>query len=970
MTPTEKRLLTINACVGAGLTVLMVIVTGFGGLDAMERWLYDRRARDNQRFTPPTTDELVHVDIDDVSLESIGRWPWPRSVMASIVDELDRAGAEAIGLDIIFSEPQATVGQKDAQGNWVEVDHDAAFARAIKRHGNVILPVSLKPIERSDKLFDTAVEILLPDLDQTVAEVADQLDARGIIEDRDRFSHSVFYPARRRAFYLRVLEQIEANPDTTINQLHRELLPDVDILIEGTVQRVTLADQYAKARGFYAVQRYGRPAPTEDLDLPASTPELPPIPILAEQISATAFVDYIPEADGTVRSVPLWMEYDGRIFPKLGFALACAHLGIDPADPKQVVVEEGAVSLVHPIEGWTRRLPVHKAYMSRLNRRVGCLFHLPWFGPTDAWLEMYGRTSQGDVKGHMPAAFVYEIATRREKVAQNCGLIDLAVADALAPLMDPADLEAFRKRPRPPLDDVEARYAEIESVVRQMKEAQLYDEFLAVPENAEAIKAYFKEIGLDGTDPDSQAARQSFFAVRTFALIKKELDILQVQIREKEAELKKRVEGKSILVGMTATANVDIVTTSIHNECPGVLAHGVLFNAIVTEDTWTPTPASVALILTLVIGLLTTAVSAWLSPSRALAAAGFLGLGYFLTNGIILFDYGNLIVGTAGPISAVAVVWSGCTLTRFIAERRERARVTRSFQSYVDPALVSYVLNNPKQARLDGQRRELTVVFTDLAGFTSLSEKLGEDTVPLLNDYMSLMVPAIRKQNGYVNKFLGDGIMFFYGAPLDNEKHAVSAVYTVLEMQGLVDRFNETLHERGLPRVQMRAGIASGNMVVGDAGSIHAADRGDVASDYTVLGDTVNLGARLESANKATGTLIMLNDRNAELVRDTFLLRPIAKLQVVGKTEGVMTWEPLATIEEATDDQRHLAELWHGVVDAFVAGRFQESLDAIDAMDTDVGVTRLTELYRRLNLQYITDPPGDRFDGSIVLESK
>ena len=970
MTPTERRLLTINACVGAGLTVLMVIVTAAGGLDAMERWLYDRRARDNQRFTPPPTDELVHVDIDDGSLESIGRWPWDRSVMARIIDELDRAGAKAIGLDIIFSEPQAVVGRRDGQGNWVEIDHDAEFAEAIKKQGKVIIPVSLKPVDREDELYDATVEALLPKLDQEIDEVADKLEASGILQDRKLFSRSVFYPARRRAFYLRILDRLASDPDISVMQLQREFLPDFDIHTEGRVQQIILAEQYQKARGFFAVRQYGRPAPVEDLVLPASTPELPPIPVLAQHITATAFVDYIPEADGTVRSVPLWMEYNGRLYPKLGFALACAHLGIDPSNPKQVLVEADAVTLVHPTQGWRRRLPVHEAYMSRLNRRVGCLMHLPWFGPTDVWQEMYGQTKQGDIKGHMPAAFVYEIAVFRDKVKQNCALIDLAVADALAPLMTQDELAAFRKRQRPPLDNVEARYSEIDQVIKQLKEALLYDEFISVPDDPAAIQAFFKEIGIDGTDRDSLAARQSFVAVRTFALIQTEIDSLLEQIASKEKELREKVEGKSILVGSTATGTVDIVTTSIHNECPGVLAHGALFNAILIDDTWTPTPVWVTLFITLFIGLLTAAASAWLSPSRALPTAGLLGLGYFLANGILLFDYANLIVGTAGPISAVAVVWSGCTLTRFIAERRERARVTRSFQSYVDPALVSYVLNNPKQARLDGQLRELTVVFTDLAGFTSLSEKLGEDTVPLLNDYMSLMVPAIRKQNGYVNKFLGDGIMFFYGAPLANERHAVSAVYTVLEMQKLVDQFNQTLNERGLPRVQMRAGIASGHMVVGDAGSIHADDRGDVASDYTVLGDTVNLGARLESANKATGTLIMLNDRNAELVRDTFLLRPIAKLQVVGKTEGIMAWEPLAPLEEATDEQRHVAELWHGVVDAFVAGEFQESLDAIDAMDMDVGVTRLTELYRRLNLQYITDPPGESFDGSIVLESK
>ena len=264
--------------------------------------------------------------------------------------------------------------------------------------------------------------------------------------------------------------------------------------------------------------------------------------------------------------------------------------------------------------------------------------------------------------------------------------------------------------------------------------------------------------------------------------------------------------------------------------------------------------------------------------------------------------------------------------------------------------------------KLEGEVRELSVVFTDLAGFTTISERLREATVPLLNEYMGRMVPLIREQGGYVNKFLGDGIMFFYGAPRTDAAHAVHALTTVLRMQQALVPFNQSLAERGLPPVAMRAGIASGDMVVGDAGPADAAD-------YTVLGDVVNLSARLESANKATGTYIMVNDRTAELVGELFLLRPIGTLQVVGKTQGVKVFEPLAFSSEATDAQRQTVALSQAMIDAYVAGAFGDCVQAADAMDMALGKSKLAALYRDLAARYMQAPP-DNFDGTVVLTSK
>jgi adenylate cyclase len=227
---------------------------------------------------------------------------------------------------------------------------------------------------------------------------------------------------------------------------------------------------------------------------------------------------------------------------------------------------------------------------------------------------------------------------------------------------------------------------------------------------------------------------------------------------------------------------------------------------------------------------------------------------------------------------------------------------------------------------------------------------------------MGYMVPLIRARGGYVNKFLGDGIMFFYGAPWPSQQHAAEAVQTVLDMHDAMGQFNRELTEQGLPNVHMRAGIASGPMVVGDAGPPEA-------SDYTALGDTVNLAARLEPANKSTGTQTIITERTRQLLGGMLLTRPLGSLQVVGKTEGVMVHEPMAYTDRGTDRQHRLCEQTRHMVELYQSARFAACEEAADQLDETFGPSKLTELYRQTCRQYLTDPPVE-FAGHLVLTEK
>ena len=320
------------------------------------------------------------------------------------------------------------------------------------------------------------------------------------------------------------------------------------------------------------------------------------------------------------------------------------------------------------------------------------------------------------------------------------------------------------------------------------------------------------------------------------------------------------------------------------------------------------------------------------------------------------FESRVIFIAILPPVSAVVGMLLAMALfMERLALDTERALITRRFRSYVDPALVDYIMSHPEELRLQGRTDELTVVFTDLADFTQLSEELGTAVVQLVSDVHAQMVPVIRSHRGYVNKFLGDGMMFFFGAPRPDSEHAVSAIDTCVEILQKLQDFNL----RVFRRVSMRIGISTGIMIVGDAGS-------EEASDYTVFGDSVNLGARLETANKETGTTILLNQRNRELIGDRYLFRPVGKLHIRGQAAPVMTYEPLCPSASATDRDRKSAAQAQTVFDRYLAADFHGCIAAVAEAEQFAGHSKLLDLYRSNCQRLIANPPANGFSGELL----
>ncbi|HEX3358879.1 MAG TPA: adenylate/guanylate cyclase domain-containing protein [Tepidisphaeraceae bacterium] len=919
------------------LLTLMVIIADWGKLlNTPENLLYDRRARSCQYFMPPPTDRIVHVDIDDDSLNDIGHWPWPGAKLAKIIDEISLAKPKVVGLDMYF--PEAAPNESD----------DNALAASIKRAGNVMLPISIEfnVPTAPDPLLFRMEHLLLDDLELSPDQIIAALQQAGM--DRSDLTAEVWQKlnrARKMAMMQRLDKEITAGV-TDLPTLRKKLVPRFEDSSTRSDASKLFDESFPKEIAIHATERFRLPLPQGIPMYSAPGERAINIQKLAEAARYSGFIDLPPSSvDGAVRSVPLMVNYRGSAFPHMALGMACALLNVDFKD-----IRCTADSIILPVPDRDPiTIPVRVERSSNLGD-VGAILDVPYFGKAggDNWLTMYDYPRHQQPVAHLKIDVFWTIHQLADSIQTNNTKADKILQDIATGISSTAAAKYLKQIPDP--SDTDARLSAIDATLKEMSE--LAGDAMAKPEK-------------DLTD-DEKSLVLPLRGLADIARINHESQSLLIKDR---LDLQHQLQGKAIFVGWAAEGNGDVYATSLYPQCPGAVIQGVIVNGILTQELWRRSPHWVTALITLAIGMLTCFLVTILPPWRALFCTLLVMVGYVLINGEILFDYGNWVVGAAGPLIASALVLLGLTLINFINEAAERRRIRKSFSNYVDPALVEFVEEHPDQIHFAGERREMTVVFTDLAGFTTISETLGERTVALLNSYFGKMVPIIRENHGYVNKFLGDGLMFFYGAPRENPNHAADAVRTVIQMRKALDPFNESLRQSGLPSLGMRAGITSGQMLVGDAGS-RSDDERHNAADYTVLGDKVNLAARFESANKFFGSNLLINQLTRDLIGDRFLLRPIGKITVTGKSENVMTYEPLCELSEATPQQILHAQLSTKIVEAFQAAQFNDCLLLCDELESKTPDPQFAATYRKLSQKHLSAGTIPPFDGRIILNEK
>jgi adenylate cyclase len=363
----------------------------------------------------------------------------------------------------------------------------------------------------------------------------------------------------------------------------------------------------------------------------------------------------------------------------------------------------------------------------------------------------------------------------------------------------------------------------------------------------------------------------------------------------------------------------------------------------------------------LVTILLFSLLTARLSPSNALVAlTGFI----FLISGLsfLFFWKGNLWVPPPLLSIGIVFVFLGQVFTQFLLESRERRWLRHAFSHYVSPSLVEAILTNPEQLKLGGEERDVTVLFADLVGFSTLSEERSpEGVIRCLYDYFSAMTDVILAFQGTIDKYIGDALMAFWGAPLPQENHASLACHAALEMQRALHQLQKTWQSQGWPLLSARVGMHSGSVIAGNVGS-------RTRFNYTVMGPTVNLAYRLEEVNRHYGTEIIISETTYQRLGNGFLVRELDQVQVKGRGQPVTLFELLGpfpskgmpTWIESFNCGRiaYLKREWHQAVNYFQK--------VLDLHENDPP----TKLYLKRCLQYSHNPPPISWNGVTILDKK
>jgi adenylate cyclase len=341
---------------------------------------------------------------------------------------------------------------------------------------------------------------------------------------------------------------------------------------------------------------------------------------------------------------------------------------------------------------------------------------------------------------------------------------------------------------------------------------------------------------------------------------------------------------KVVFVGVTAAGLFDVFETPFAGGLmPGIQIHASVADDFLSNRVMRPESRAVriALVVTfaLVIGLIATLLPAWWAAAIFVAIVA--AFAFVATQ---LFAAGHWINITQPTLASSLALFGGVGYQYFF-EGREKRKMKRLFGQYVSKDVYEQLVANPDLARLGGQRRQMTVLFSDIRGFTTVSEKgQPEEIVAILNEYFTRMVAIVFAHKGTLDKFVGDMVMALFGAPLDDPNHAEHAVDAALEMIRELNRLNEKWLAEGRPALDIGIGVSTGPMIAGNIGS-------EAIMSYTVIGDSVNLGARLESLNKEYGTRIIISEATRAALPDRYLFRPLGDVVVKGKTRPVAIFE-------------------------------------------------------------------------------
>ena len=423
------------------------------------------------------------------------------------------------------------------------------------------------------------------------------------------------------------------------------------------------------------------------------------------------------------------------------------------------------------------------------------------------------------------------------------------------------------------------------------------------------------------------------------------------------------LKNKIVLVGTTAAGLLDLRAAPVQGNYPGVEMHanlisGILDNNIKQRPAYTQ---GAEFLLLLLLGLLLALFLPVLNPLKATLLTLAVLIVVLMIN-VASWQYANLVLPLAASLLMIGLIYLLNMSVGFFVESRGKRQLTGLFGQYVPPELVREMAKNPERIDMTGESREMTVLFSDIRGFTNISEGLDpKQLTQMMNEFLTPMTKIIHEHRGTIDKYMGDAIMAFWGAPLKDENHAQNALNAALQMNAAIKHLNEKFTKKGWADMKMGFGLNTGNMVVGNMGS-------SFRMAYTVMGDSVNLGSRIEGLTKYYGVDIIVSEF-VKAQTPAMMYRELDIVRVKGKDKPVAVYEPLGTAGELSAETLNTLNVYQEAIKHYRNGDLKLAEKQFKSLQK-AAPHPLYTLYLERIAQFKKVPPASNWDGVYSHESK
>jgi adenylate cyclase len=875
---------------------------------ALERGVYDVLLG----VRPPVEEreEFLLLNADDLAVAQVGMWPWSRHIMADGLILMREFGLGYAVFDIEYVDRSP----RGVDSLFLENEVPEAFAREF---GSIA--------ENIEALFGALIQGAIP-LEEAEEFVAQLVELSH--ESRARLLAQVRSIARDNDEYLGQAARFFGQAFFT-----NTLLPEEVGLIE-------VDEEHRR----FVLENVAYDAVQGDLDLLPEAGDIQPTisPVIRRAVGA-GFPNVLVDPDGVRRRVDLFGRYQGRVFAQLATRPLLDWLG-NPT----VEIERGRITLRdarHP-DGDTRDIRIPLSYDQRMM--------VTW--PQKRFDQSFRHVSINELYVHG--------LLERDLVANLEAMSDAGFMQFGEP--GPDLLPAYNYAVALREEGLETGDTETIDEYVMVRE-YFFDstrEFLQGEAEANLLGELDRVIGNEATPPQ---VRENYAAIREDAVHFFEASrSLSDRLHEVRTRLYDSLPGAFAVIGHTSISTTDIGVNPFDGQYINVGIHPAVANTILTEDFIVELPPWYGILVALALGLAVARLIRDLAPMKA-TAVGAGVLLFTVAAGTLLFIGAGYYVAMITPILTVFFTFVAISLAKFLKAEGEKTFYLSAFSRYLSADVIGQIIEDPERLKLGGDSKELSAIFTDVKGFSTIAEQMSPaDLVRLLNEYLSAMSDIILELYGTIDKYEGDAIIAFFGAPIDLEDHAWRACASAARMKRVERELNERFLETGLAPSALltRVGVNTGEMVVGNMGTPRK-------MDYTIMGHAVNLAARLEGVNKQYGTWILAAESTLRSAgEESFLARRLDQVRVVGVSEPVQLFEIVEERENASAHQQEVVDAFHYAKEAFdtrdfsvAAARFDEVLK-LEPEDGPAGV------YLERSRKYIKSPPKADWDGVYNLTTK